>query len=131
MAGAKADASRAKQLASDAQAAAALQRELDEEAARDAQDELDDASGLRARRAALDERLNRSAGKEITHLGKATLRRIDDKLHTGVSLRGVLNACRDDARFAALLELVDAGQRERVYAEAVALLLDEELVASL
>lgn len=130
-----ADASFARelQLIHDLEMAAELQAEFDGELAREVhvqiQDELTDLSRLDALRA----RLARSATKEITHLGKATLSKICTTLKTGGETLGdVLKLCTSaDAHIERVLELVDAGQRVYVREEVAALLRDCELVLAL
>lgn len=119
------------QSAQDAETAAALQRELDEEGAFEVQDELDALRSTERHVAALKKRLERSASKEITHLGKATLRQVNAQMRTGESLGGILRACRDELALARLLDFVDSGQRERVHSEILSLLLDDEVRAGL
>ncbi|KAJ1628963.1 hypothetical protein T492DRAFT_1014591 [Pavlovales sp. CCMP2436] len=119
------------QVADDAALAAVLQAELDCEIAHELQDELETMGLEEARTAAAKERLARHAGKEISHLGKVTLHKVDAQLRTGTQLGSVLRACRDEAVLGRLCELADAGQKERVHIEIVALLLDEELSRAL
>lgn len=121
------------QLAHDLEMAAELQAEYDGELAREVHGQIQSEFSDLARVEELRARLARSAVKEITHLGKATLRKIATTLKTGGETLGdVLRACRSsDAQFERVLQLVDVGQRERVRAEVAALLRDSELVLAL
>jgi len=119
------------QVAHDAELASRLQEELDLELAHELSEQLHSQDVVERRARSMQVRLERKAGKEITHLGKSTLTRIGSALGVATTLRGVLTASKDDATFVQLLELVDPGQREQVRLEIESLLLDEDLAAML
>jgi predicted RNase H-like nuclease (RuvC/YqgF family) len=121
------------QLTHDLEMAAELQAELDGELAHEVHTQLQRELADLSRVDALRARLARGAGKEVAHLGKATLRNIRTTLKTGGETLGdVLRACKSsDAQFERVLELVDAGQRARVREELAVLLRDDELTRAL
>ena len=70
------------------------------------------------------ELLNDRASKAVQHLGKGTVKKLEAHFKTSLSLRELLRLFHG-ARREELLMLIDAGQRDRVEAELVALALDE------
>jgi len=65
-----------------------------------------------------------SAHKMVEHLGKGTAKTIASAFKTDGSLGALLQLMEAPEKRVAVLELVDAGQRERVDAECTALALD-------
>ena len=115
------------QLMNDMEMAAQLQAQLDGEIAAELADEMSALEVSEQQAAATRTRIERNAWKEITHLGKGTARNICDTMKIGPSLCDLLRLCRDESKRVQVVSLVDAGQRDRVHAEIVSLLADEEL----
>lgn len=71
-----------------------------------------------------EERLAAAAHKMVEHLGKSTAKLMASTFKTDGSLGALLQLMEQPATRVAVLELVDAGQRDRVDAECTALAID-------
>jgi hypothetical protein len=71
-----------------------------------------------------EERLSTAAHKMVEHLGKSTAKTISTTMKTDGSLGALLRLMQEPGTRVAVLELVDAGQRDRLDAECTALAID-------